>query len=101
MANRNQEVQMTTMKLKIPALLASLFAVAALSGPVLTASAQAHSASHRTTHKRHHHHRRHTTRIPQHNGGDHDADNNGGPSGGDGDGLCGAPAQQTPPRSRR
>jgi hypothetical protein len=83
MANRNQEVQMTTMKLKIPALLASLFAVAALSGPVLTASAQAHSASHRTTHKRHHH-RRHPTRIPQHNGGDHDADNNGGPSDGDG-----------------
>ena len=72
---------MTTMKLKIPALLASLFAVAALSGPMLTASAQAHSSSHRTTHKRH---QRHHTRIPQHNGGDHDADNNGGPSDGDG-----------------
>jgi hypothetical protein len=30
---------------------------------------------------RHHHHHR---GIPQHNGGDHDADNNGGPSDGDG-----------------
>jgi hypothetical protein len=29
-----------------------------------------------------HHHHRHG--IPQHNGGDHDADNNGGPSDGDG-----------------
>jgi hypothetical protein len=34
--------------------------------------------------KRHHHHRKHHSRIPQHNGGDHDADNNGGPSDGDG-----------------
>jgi hypothetical protein len=34
---------------------------------------------------RHHHHRHHVHhRIPQHNGGDHDADNNGGPSDGDG-----------------
>jgi hypothetical protein len=31
---------------------------------------------------RHHHHHQHG--IPQHNGGDHDADNNGGPSDGDG-----------------
>ncbi|MDX6617386.1 MAG: hypothetical protein QOD60_2477 [Solirubrobacterales bacterium] len=31
---------------------------------------------------RHHHH--HHRGIPQHNGGDHDADNNGGPSDGDG-----------------
>jgi hypothetical protein len=32
----------------------------------------------------HHHHHRHHHGIPQHNGGDHDADNNGGPSDGDG-----------------
>jgi hypothetical protein len=36
----------------------------------------------------HHHHKRHqhhiSTAIPQHNGGDRDADNNGGPSDGDG-----------------
>ena len=31
---------------------------------------------------RHHHHHQHG--IPQHNCGDHDADNNGGPSDGDG-----------------
>jgi hypothetical protein len=39
------------------------------------AVAGAHAAK-----KRHHHH----TSIPQHNGGDHDADNRGGPSDGDG-----------------
>jgi hypothetical protein len=33
----------------------------------------------------HHHHHHHHHGIPQHNGGDHDADNHGGPS--DGDGL--------------
>ena len=32
----------------------------------------------------HHHHRHHHHGIAQHNGGDHDADNNGGPSDGDG-----------------
>jgi hypothetical protein len=32
----------------------------------------------------HHHHHHHHHGIPQHNGGDHDADNNGGPSDGDG-----------------
>ena len=34
---------------------------------------------------RHHHHHHHHRGIPQNNGGDHDADTNGGPS--DGDGL--------------
>jgi hypothetical protein len=33
---------------------------------------------------RHHPHHHHHSSIPQHNGGDHDADNNGGPSDGDG-----------------
>jgi len=41
-----------------------------------------HTAKHPSAH--HHHHHRHHRRIPQHNGGDHDADNNGGPSDGDG-----------------
>jgi hypothetical protein len=36
------------------------------------------------SHHRRHHHRVHHSRIPQHNGGDHDADNRGGPSDGDG-----------------
>jgi len=35
--------------------------------------------------RHHHHHHHHHRGIPQNNGGDHDADNNGGPS--DGDGL--------------
>lgn len=44
-------------------------------------AARPHSHHH---HRRHHHHAVHHTTIPQHNGGDHDADNNGGPSDGDG-----------------
>ena len=32
----------------------------------------------------HHRHHQHVSAIPQHNGGDHDSDNNGGPSDGDG-----------------
>jgi hypothetical protein len=43
-------------------------------------AASPHSHHH---HRRHHHAAHHST-IPQHNGGDHDADNNGGPSDGDG-----------------
>lgn len=35
-------------------------------------------------HARPHHHHHHHRGIPQHNGGDRDADNNGGPSDGDG-----------------
>jgi hypothetical protein len=62
-------------------------AIALLSLLVISLPAIAH-ADHTTAHaaKRHHahHHRRHHHRIPQHNGGDRDADNNGGPSDGDG-----------------
>jgi len=39
---------------------------------------------HVTAHVAKHHKKRHHHSIPQHNGGDHDADNNGGPSDGDG-----------------
>jgi len=46
----------------------------------LGGTAQAHV----DRHHRHHHHQQQTSSIPQHNGGDHDADNNGGPSDGDG-----------------
>jgi hypothetical protein len=45
--------------------------------------AQATTSSHHHRHHHRHHHKHHTS-IPQHNGGDHDADNNGGPSDGDG-----------------
>jgi hypothetical protein len=54
--------------------LAVLAAVAAMIGGGSTSMALAS-----------HHHRHSHRGIPQHNGGDHDADNNGGPS--DGDGL--------------
>jgi hypothetical protein len=50
---------------------ATLFAVAAVFAGGMTSTALAG-----------HHHHHHG--IPQHNGGDHDADNNGGPSDGDG-----------------
>jgi hypothetical protein len=65
----------------------ALFAVLAISIPGVShgGSQSAHGANHPSVHHRHHHrHHRHHRRIPQHNGGDHDADNNGGPSDGDG-----------------
>ena len=53
-----------------------------------TTSVQAAKRHHHHHHKRHHHskpsHKQPSGGIPQHNGGDHDADNNGGPSDGDG-----------------
>ena len=58
----------STMKARIAAALAVLGIVAARPLPAAIAG-----------HPHHHHHG-----IPQHNGGDHDADNNGGPSDGDG-----------------
>ena len=48
------------------------------------AASPAIAGAHVSNHKHHKHHRHHAHRIPQHNGGDHDADNNGGPSDGDG-----------------
>ena len=50
----------------------------------VTGMAQATTSHHHHHHRHHHHHARHIA-IPQHNGGDRDADNNGGPSDGDGD----------------
>lgn len=44
--------------------------------------AKAHAASLQA--RRHHHSRHHARGIPQHNGGDRDADNRGGPNDGDG-----------------
>lgn len=44
----------------------------------------ASAATHRSHHQIHHHSRPTSSGIPQHNGGDRDADNNGGPSDGDG-----------------
>jgi hypothetical protein len=59
---------LSTLKARIAVALAVMGIVAAGSLPVAAAG-----------HRHHHHHG-----IPQHNGGDHDADNNGGPSDGDG-----------------
>ncbi|HEY3726768.1 MAG TPA: hypothetical protein VGL51_06320 [Solirubrobacteraceae bacterium] len=58
-------------------LVAALVLLAFGTATVAPASAGAHG-------RRHHHHHRVHHRIPQHNGGDRDADNNGGPSDGDG-----------------
>jgi hypothetical protein len=65
---------------------AALVSLLAFSAPALAQGGGVTHAGKVTAHaaKRHHHHRRHHSRIPQHNGGDHDADNNGGPSDGDG-----------------
>ena len=66
--------------------LAGTFALAsliALSAPAL-AQADGVTAHPAKRHHVRHHHRHHHHGIPQHNGGDHDADNNGGPSDGDG-----------------
>jgi hypothetical protein len=64
------------MTLHLRRLLAAAFALTSLvafSAAPLTQASVRH-------HHRHHHH----SKIPQHNGGDHDADNRGGPSDGDG-----------------
>jgi diadenosine tetraphosphate (Ap4A) HIT family hydrolase len=59
---------LSTMKARIAVVLAVMGIVAAGASPAAMAG-----------HRHFHHHV-----IPQHNGGDHDADNNGGPSDGDG-----------------
>ena len=65
--NERNQTMLSTAKSRIAAILAVLGIVGAAAVPAAVA--------------RHHHH----VGIPQNNGGDHDADNNGGPS--DGDGL--------------
>ena len=54
-----------------------------LSGMALAAPLHNGNAK-RSVHHRHHHRRHRHHGIPQHNGGDQDNDNNGGPSDGDG-----------------
>ena len=76
--------------LKSSAIASAVIAVGGLSSTAIlgVASAQhsgegaVHAAKH---HRKHHRTKHHAVRgIPQHNGGDHDSDNNGGPSDGDG-----------------
>lgn len=66
-------------------------ALRALGALVMTMTLASTTAAAMATHHspRHHAHRSHHPRgrlvgIPQHNGGDHDSDNNGAPSDGDG-----------------
>ena len=83
---------MSTRLRKLPALACAAVTIGMLSSAAILGGAGAHpsdaSAVHvakRHHHARHHHARRHVAHgIPQHNGGDRDADNNGGPSDGDG-----------------
>jgi hypothetical protein len=64
---------------------AALIAMASLATGTMNAGARApHASRHHHHHVRHVHRRHHHGGIPQHNRGDHDADNNGGPSDGDG-----------------
>jgi hypothetical protein len=73
----------TSMTVHIRKVLPGALALAAALTIGLAGIAQA--ASPRSHHHRHHHHATtHHSKIPQHNGGDQDADNNGGPSDGDG-----------------
>ena len=62
----------------------SLLAFAALLGGATVGVAQATGGTHSHVAVHHKKHHRHHSRIPQHNGGDQDSDNNGGPSDGDG-----------------
>jgi hypothetical protein len=55
--------------------------IAVLASAAGLAASPALAGAHESRHKHHHHHHH---GIPQHNGGDHDADNRGGPSDGDG-----------------
>jgi Spy/CpxP family protein refolding chaperone len=66
---------------------ASLLAIAALIGGATVGVTQATADgghAHAAAHHKKHHKKKHHSKIPQHNGGDHDSDNNGGPSDGDG-----------------
>jgi hypothetical protein len=72
------------MTIRIRRLLAGLFATMAVLGVTIGGVAQAAApAAHSAAHHRKHH-KKHRSRIPQHNGGDRDSDNRGGPSDGDG-----------------
>jgi hypothetical protein len=75
---RNNPKGVTVKLTKTPALAVAVTAAIAGTAGV---TASAYGASHHHQ-KRHHHHS--SVSIPQHNGGDRDADNNGGPSDGDG-----------------
>jgi hypothetical protein len=67
------------MKPEVPVSLNRLFALAAVAATSLGLAASPVVSNAHVAKRKHH-----QSRIPQHNGGDHDADNRGGPSDGDG-----------------
>jgi hypothetical protein len=73
--NMKDPMKGTSMLSSLKSRLALFVAILAFGASAAVPAASAHHRCHR-----HHHHHC----IPQHNGGDHDADNNGGPSDGDG-----------------
>jgi len=69
------------------ALVLSLVVAAAIGASSTAAGANPHSGHRVVHHRKHHrvaHHAHHAAGIPQHNRGDHDPDNNGARSDGDG-----------------
>ena len=68
----------------IAATVGALAIAVGLGGTALAAPLQSVSSKGQLAHHRHHHRRHRHHGIPQHNGGDRDSDNNGGPSDGDG-----------------
>jgi hypothetical protein len=70
------------MKMNVKRLASMIGPAAVMLGIGLTGALPASAATHHS--KRHRRHHVTHIAIPQHNGGDRDADNNGGPSDGDG-----------------
>jgi hypothetical protein len=69
----------------IAATICALSIALGLGGTALAASLHSGGSNAKLAlHHRHHDRRHRHSGIPQHNGGDHDSDNNGGPSDGDG-----------------
>ena len=80
---------MSNTVLKLSALASTVAIPATLASTALAGAGQAQASHPATAHaasvgKKRHHTRHHKRGIPQHNGGDRDADNNGGPNDGDG-----------------
>ena len=78
---------MTTKLFKLSGLAVAAVVSMTLASTAILGSAHAQSPGDGAVHAAKHHHKRHhhaRRGIPQHNGGDHDSDNNGGPSDGDG-----------------
>jgi hypothetical protein len=69
---------------KLSALASSIAISATLASTALAGGGHALASHTAEAHAARHHHRHHARGIPQHNGGDRDADNRGGPNDGDG-----------------